>query len=221
MRRIKFNLSQEPVNGWDAAIGLTEGYLAAKDKADRLLDLLPPDFIGRQRARCQSLFLGALRHGQRARYAYRPLMRRVPRPRLEAILLVTAFELQSEPAERQAKIVHHAVERSKAILGKPELGFLNAVLRQLPEALRAAADSPDPAVRHSHPDWLVAHWLEVFGPEATEQLLQWNQGIPPLYPKVARRADRAAGLPRCDRMGRVLPHRSESRLAGRPAGPAG
>jgi len=176
-------LSQGPVNGWDAAIGLTEGYLAAKDKADRLLELLPPDFIGRQRARCQSLFLGALRHGQRARYAYRPLMRRVPRPRLEAILLVTAFELQSEPAERQAKIVHHAVERSKALLGKPELGFLNAVLRQLPEALRAAADSPDPAVRHSHPDWLVAHWLEVFGPEATEQLLQWNQGIPPLYLK--------------------------------------
>ncbi len=184
MRSIKFNLSKKSANGWDAAVLLTEGYFSARVKADELLEQLPDEFIGQVRARCQSLFLGALRHGHRTKKACHPLMRKTPRPRVEAVLLVAGFEFVAEPEERHPKIVHHAVERSKALLQTHELPFLNAVLRKLPGALAEIQESGDLAARYSHPDWLVTHWLETFGHGATSALLDWNQQIPPLYLKL-------------------------------------
>ncbi|MFP4157496.1 MAG: RsmB/NOP family class I SAM-dependent RNA methyltransferase [Opitutales bacterium] len=160
-----------------------EGYLSANLKSDQILEQLPDSFIGQDRARCQSLFLGALRWGHRTRKAYRPLLRKSARDRVEAILLVAGYEIDCEPAGRHPKIIHHAVERSKPLVRAKEQGFLNAVLRQLPGQLCALDTSGDLAARESHPDWLVTHWLEIFGLEATSALLKWDQQIPPLYLK--------------------------------------
>lgn len=172
------NLSKKPVNAWDAAVLMVEAYFTSALKADQILELLPDDFSGQRRASCQSLFLGALRHGHRSRAACQPLLRKVPRPLVEAILLVAGFEFFSEPPERQPKIVHHAVERSKGLVNRFEQGFLNAVLRKLPAAIAAIDLDSAPADFYSHPDWLLAHWLEQFGAEDSRALLQWNQQIP-------------------------------------------
>ena len=182
MRSIKFEISSKAESGWVYAVLLTENYLSGSRKADELLGELPPEIAGQTRSSAQSLFLGALRHGHRIRKALKPLLRKAPRPIVEAVLLVTGFELISESAERHPKIVHHAVGQAKSLVKQSEQGLLNAVLRKLGPAL-AAIPQKDFAGFFSHPQWLISRWVDEFGADATCQLLTWNQQIPKTYLK--------------------------------------
>lgn len=198
MRSIKFSLSRKSATGWDAAVRLTEAYLIGDRKADQLLDELPEDFTGDRRAACQSLFLGALRHGHRTRAALKELLRKKTKSHVEAILLVTGYEILDAEVERQPKIIHHAVERSKQLINRFEQGFLNAVLRKLPSALTQIDEKQDPAAFYSHPQWLVTRWQQEF-PESYRQLLAWDQGIPATYLKLYdSEIKRPAGLEATD-----------------------
>jgi 16S rRNA (cytosine967-C5)-methyltransferase len=183
MRSIKLSLSSKSITGWDAAVYLVEAYLIGEQKADQLLNQLPENFVGDRRAACQSLFLGALRHGHRTRVALQGLLRKKTKSSVEAVLLVSGYEILDAEAERHPKIIHHAVERSKQVVNRFEQGFLNAILRKLPAALEQIKAQKAPAAYYSHPDWLVEHWQKEF-PEAYTRLLKWNQGIPPTYLKV-------------------------------------
>ena len=183
MRSIKFSLSSKTINGWNAAVYLVEAYLTGDQKADQLLDQLPENFVGERRAACQSLFLGALRHGHRTRVALQGLLRKKTKSSLEAILLVSGYEMFVAEADRHPKIIHHAVERSKQLVNRFEQRFLNAILRKLPLALENIQAQKSPAAFHSHPEWLVERWQGEF-PKTCTQLLEWNQGIPPTYLKV-------------------------------------
>ncbi|MEC7230195.1 MAG: transcription antitermination factor NusB, partial [Verrucomicrobiota bacterium] len=109
--------------GWDAAVYLVEAYLIGGQKADKLLDQLPENFVGERRAVCQSLFLGALRHGHRTRAALEGLLRKKTKYSVEAILLVSGYEMLDAEADRHPKIIHHAVERSKQLINRFEQGF--------------------------------------------------------------------------------------------------
>jgi len=194
MRSIKFSLSNKSLGGWDAAVLLTEAYLTGDRKADQLLDELPSDFIGDRRNTCQSLFLGALRHGHRTRAALKGLLRKKAKPGVESILLVSGYEILDSDAERHPKIIHHSVERSKKLVNRFEQGFLNAVLRKLPAALASIDADQAPADFYSHPEWLVDHWQKEF-PDDCIQLLEWNQRIPPTYLKLYdARITRPGGL---------------------------
>lgn len=184
MRSIKFNLSATNASAWDGAVTLTEAYLTEKLKANQLLDRLPEGFSGERRATCQSLFLGALRHGQRVQHALQPFIRQKPRALIEAIFLVAGYEMLSSPAEKHPQIVHHAVERSKTQAALSETGLLNAVLRKLPEALDTTHPSNRPDAHFSHPKWLFKRWNKEFGPPTTIKLMQWNQSIPATYLKL-------------------------------------
>lgn len=178
MRSIKFSLSEKSANAWDAAVMLVEAYFTRHLKADQVLNLLPDDFIGQRRASCQSLFLGALRNGHRSQSAYKPLLRKSPRPIVEAIMLVAGFEFYAEPVSKHPKIVHHAVERGSKLVNRYEKGFLNAILRKLPAAIASFDEAAAPANYYSHPDWMVKRWLNEFGNERTHDLMRWNQKIP-------------------------------------------
>ena len=185
MRSLKINLSNDKISAWDAAVLLTEAYLGSGQKADQLLDLLPNEFSGGRRNTCQSLFLGALRHGHRTQGALKPFLRKAPRPIVEAIFMVAGYELYECEADKLPKIIHHAVQRSKQLANKAESGMINAVLRKLSKAYEAF-DENDTSVRsislkHSHPDWLVTHWSNQFEPEQLKALLEWNQQIPATY----------------------------------------
>lgn len=64
-------------------------------------------------------------------------------------------------------------------------GLVNGVLRNLDRRREGPPLPAEPAarlaVRHSHPQWLVARWLERFGPEAVETLLARDNEPPPLH----------------------------------------
>ena len=177
MRSINFSKSKSGPNPWDAAAGLLTEYLENPRKADALLDTLAFGEGSAARARAQSLFLGALRHGHRSRGVLGKFLQKKPRPVVEAILLIGGYEIHSSPKEKHPKIVHHAVERAKQSLSRPETSLVNAVLRKLPEAF-ASIDPDDMAMHLSHPEWLAGHWIQQFGAGATRALLEWNQQTP-------------------------------------------
>ena len=148
---------------------------------------------GAERARCQHLLFGTVRHLGRLEAIFGTMIPRTPRVRLRAVLLIAGFELLeagATPAEpgQDAKIVHHAVAQAKGLLSPAEARLVNAVLRKLasdPRLHQAVppdnAGAPELAWFYSHPEWLVQRWLVQFGAGATRQLLQWNQMPPPVY----------------------------------------
>jgi 16S rRNA (cytosine967-C5)-methyltransferase len=172
-------------------------WLENSERVDALLDSLPRTVVGVERARCQHLLFGAVRHKGRIEAHLCRLVERAPRPRLKAILLVAGFELiegegggDESAAGRErhaARVVHHAVGQTKTLASAPEARMVNAVVRKLAAALAEEkapgklANAEQLASWFSHPDWLVRRWLAQFGAAATRALLEWNQQPAPLY----------------------------------------
>lgn len=184
-------------DGWAAAVALTERWVAARERVDALLEQLDPSLPPQERARAQHLFYGVVRWAGRLEAALDGLMARPPRTKVRAALLVAGFELleaagagapetAAPEAGAVAKIVHHAVERSKTELSLKEAGLVNAVARKL--AGRLAEPPPTLATAYAHPAWLVTRWERLFGAEATRALLAWNQQPATVFARW-RRAD--------------------------------
>lgn len=171
--------SQAETSGWTTAVHLTERWLARKERVDSLLEQLTPGLPAQERARAQHLFFGVVRWASRLEAALAGLMVRAPRTKLHAVLLVTGFELWEGGPEATAKVVHHAVEKAKAVASPAEARLVNAVARKL--AGRLAEEPGTPADEFAHPDWLVARLTRLFGAEATRKLLEWNQTPAPVY----------------------------------------
>ena len=170
----KFNFG-----GWEAAVGLTERWLARAERVDTLLEGLPTGLAGQERARAQQLFYGVVRWSSRIESALAGLMARPPRTKVRALLTVAGFELLDGGADLTAKVIHHAVEKAKTVCSAKEAGLVNAVARKL--ALRLAEKPADMATELAHPEWLVARWTQQFGADTTRQLLEWNQQPAPVY----------------------------------------
>lgn len=179
------------LTAWPAAVNLLARWLDRRERIDELIDSLPPGLAGAERARCQHLVFGVVRHFGRLETALGRLVSHPPRFPTRAVLLMAGFELieaADSPAADGlvAKIVHHAVEQTKAVASKAEAGLVNAVVRKLALAL---AVPPPPklasadvlAEYFSHPDWLVKRWLVDFGAGPTRQLLEWNQQPATVY----------------------------------------
>lgn len=84
--------------------------------------------------------------------------------------------------------VNASVEMTKQVAG-PKLGnVVNAVLRRILREGVAVAPEADPIKRiardHSHPEWLVEHWMNDLGEEETEALCRWNNSPWPLFIRV-------------------------------------
>jgi 16S rRNA (cytosine967-C5)-methyltransferase len=181
-------------DAWIAAAQLLVRWLDANERVDALLGGLPRALGRAERARCQHLLFGAVRHLGRIEAALRPMLPRPPRTQLRVVLLLTGFELieageagGEKDEGKTARIVHHAVEKTKTFASAPEARLVNAVARKLAAAF--AAQTPPAALASgdmlaewfSHPSWLVARWLARFGAEATRSLLEWNQRPAPVY----------------------------------------
>jgi 16S rRNA (cytosine967-C5)-methyltransferase len=166
---------------------------------------LPRSFGGPERARCQHLVLGVIRHFGRLDAALQRFVAHPPRFSTRAVLFVAGFELldaigdgSHPPADGHvAKIVHHAVGQTKALASPAEARLVNAVARKLAAALvqpvpPVHAPADELAEYFSHPAWLIRSWQAQFGPEATHSFLAWNQTPAPVY---ARWRDATAGPP--------------------------
>lgn len=178
-------------NAWLAAARLTARWLDRRERVDELLETLGGTLAGAERARCQHLFFGTVRHCGRIEAALGRLISHPPRLATRGALLVAGFELveaigRPENEGMTAKIVHHAVEQTKVLASPAEARMVNAVVRKL-AGLLAAAPPPKLAPAEvlaeyfSHPAWLVRSWLAQFGAEATRKLLEWNQQPAPVY----------------------------------------
>lgn len=187
------NANNRP-DAWVAAARLIARWLERSERIDELLDTLGGSLNGPERARCQHLVFGVVRHFGRIAGALEKLVAHPPRFATRAVLFVAGFELieaqgKSDAAERDglvAKIVHHAVEQTKTLASPAEARLVNAVVRKLAGAL---ATPPPPKLAtaevlgeyFSHPAWLVRSWLVQFGAEGTRALLEWNQQPAPVY----------------------------------------
>ncbi|MGH9789581.1 MAG: 16S rRNA (cytosine(967)-C(5))-methyltransferase RsmB [Candidatus Acidiferrales bacterium] len=89
--------------------------------------------------------------------------------------------------------VHESVELVKRARKSSAASLVNAVLRNAPqqptEALMPANLPPADrlAILHSHPTWLVEHWLRTVGADQTSALLEANNAPPRITCAVASR----------------------------------
>ena len=183
----------KPSLAWPEAIRLLARWLDERERIDGLMDNLPSTLDAVERARCQHLVFGVIRHAGRLESEIGRLVVHPPRFLTRAILCVLGYELLEAAATPEAwegqvaKIVHHAVEQTKHIASPAESRLVNAVGRKLAGVLGAQkppgklATADVLAEYYSHPDWLVKRWLAAFGAEATRQLLEWNQQPASVY----------------------------------------
>ena len=127
-------------------------------------------------------------------------------PEVVFILRLSLYQVLHLDRVPASAVVDDAVDLTRGARKRSATGFVNAVLRntvrqrnRLP--LPARPDSPadrDAAlaylgITHSHPDWLVARWLDRSGYEATERWVQFNNDTPRLTLRANRlRATRDA-----------------------------
>jgi 16S rRNA (cytosine967-C5)-methyltransferase len=179
-------------SAWVPAVRLTARWLDLRERVDLLMEALPPGMEGTERGRCQHLVFGVVRHFGRLETILGQLVAHPPRFVTRAILYLAGFELIEAAAEGSdvgltAKIVHHAVERTKELASPAEARLVNAVVRKMANVL-SAQKAPGPiapsaalADYFSHPEWLVRRWLAAFGAAPTRSLLEWNQSPAPLH----------------------------------------
>ncbi len=177
--------------------------------------------LAADRALLQALCYGVLRDLRLlevllGRLAERP----VRAPRLHALLLAGLFQLRSLRVPPHAAVSETVA--AAAHVGQPAArGLVNAVLRRYlrERAVLEAAQPQDPAIRHSHPDWLVAR-LRADWPAHWQQILAANQTPGPLSLRVnARRTTRAEYQARLQAAGLAAtpsPHAPEALTLAEP-----
>jgi 16S rRNA (cytosine967-C5)-methyltransferase len=115
---------------------------------------------------------------------------REQKPALQNLLRLGLYQIFWLDRIPDHAAVHETVELAKQSGFGPQAGFVNAILRgHLREAnetkkLLAELKTSNPAIGHSHPQWLVEKWRKQFGEERTRQLLEWNNTPPKTFARV-------------------------------------
>ena len=99
-------------------------------------------------------------------------------------LRIGAYQLRCMTHVSPGAAVSDSVELVKAARKRSTAGLVNAVLRNLPEAL-----SIEESARHSHPDWLTDRWRTNLGEAAIQQFLRANICRPPTYVRLTNGAN--------------------------------
>jgi 16S rRNA (cytosine967-C5)-methyltransferase len=111
-------------------------------------------------------------------------------PDLQDILRLGAYQLTALERVPPHAAVDTSVALAKKVAGARGASFVNAVLRRLartvPVETSSGSVTVELAARYSHPEWLVARWIEAFGAEQTEGVLRWNNTRPKLVAQPAR-----------------------------------
>lgn len=167
-----------------------ERILETRAPAEGFLDAALPRLDPRDRPLLRELVLGTLRWLRRIDHvlvtaAGRPLDK--IEPALRAPLRLAVYQLLFLDRVPPHAAVHEAVEEARRRTHRGGAGFANAVLRRVARSPRLAdwpVGEADPvrrlAIETSHPDFLVARWLDRFGRDATLDLLAADNRPRPL-----------------------------------------
>jgi 16S rRNA (cytosine967-C5)-methyltransferase len=172
---------------------------------DAALELSMKGLEGADRRLAHELAAGVLR---RQTELDSRLERHVPRglesvpPLIRGVLRLGVYQLDQLDRVPPHAAVSTSVDLAREVAGAKAAGFVNAVLRRAGEAGNSGPNkesSPAPSVlnalsaRYSHPDWLVGRWIERFGTEDTEALLEWNNQRPVLVVQPGRESEAEIG----------------------------
>ena len=174
-----------------AAARILDRTLASRSPTDTFLDQASTDLDDRDRRLLRELVLGTLRWLRRldqvvGSVASRPLDE--IDPPLHSPLRLAVYQLLYLNRIPPHAAVNEAVEEARRRTHRGGASFVNAVLRRVAEQpqLEAWPIAETDAVRHlaiesSHPDFLVARWLEQFGEARTRELVAANNRPKPLH----------------------------------------
>lgn len=173
-----------------AAAWVLERTLGARSPVDTFLDGAQAPLDERDQSLLRELVLGSLRwlrrlDGVLLAASNRPLDE--IDPRLLPLLRVAAYQLLFLDRVPAHAAVNEAVEQAAHLTHRGGASFVNAVLRRIARSPKLAAwpvAEREPvqrlAAEKSHPDFLVARWVERFGLARTAQLLDANNRMKPL-----------------------------------------
>lgn len=173
---------------------------------DHVTDLLERGLAGEQlgsadRALCQTLVYGVTRWQMTLDWLIaRKTEGRTQKEALRTLLQLGLFQMFWLERIPNHAAVHVTVELAKQLGLGPQAGFVNAVLRNYTrerletEKLLRELKVSQPALGHSHPEWLYDRWLARWGAEKAAQLMEWNNSTPPTYARMNRLKTDAAKL---------------------------
>jgi len=106
-------------------------------------------------------------------------------PEVLAALRLGIYQLQFLSRVPARAAIFESVELVKAARKRSAASFVNAILRRAERGAESAqeviahcADALQLASCSAHPEWLVARWVERYGPPAARQICAHNQSVP-------------------------------------------
>jgi 16S rRNA (cytosine967-C5)-methyltransferase len=113
-----------------------------------------------------------------------------PKPSLQNILRLGLYQIFWLNRIPNHAAVNETVEIAKRKGFKSQAGFINAVLRgylreyEITQVKLRELDQVDPALRHSHPQWLFERWRRTWGEENARRLMEWNNQPPKTFARI-------------------------------------
>lgn len=184
-------LSSRQDNVRAAAAWVLERTLASMAPADSFLDSALPRFDERDQGLLRELVMGTLRWLRRLDHVIAAASSRSFEQIEEVLrspLRIATYQLLFLDRVPAHAAVHEAVEQAHQITHRGGASFVNGVLRRIARAPRPEdwpVTESDPvrrlAIEKSHPDFLVARWLDRFGTARTLDLLDANNRPKPMH----------------------------------------
>lgn len=174
-----------------AAAWVLERTLASLAPADSFLDSALPRFDERDQGLLRELVMGTLRWLRRLDHVIAAASSRSFEQIEEVLrspLRIATYQLLFLDRVPAHAAVHEAVEQAHQLTHRGGASFVNGVLRRIARAPRPEdwpVNESDPvrrlAIEKSHPDFLVARWLDRFGTARTLDLLDANNRPKPMH----------------------------------------
>ncbi len=174
-----------------AAAWVLERTLQSLAPADSFLDSALPRFDDRDQGLLRELVMGSLRWLRRLDHVITAASNRSFEQIEEVLrspLRIATYQLLFLDRVPAHAAVHEAVEQAHQLTHRGGASFVNGVLRRIARAPRPEdwpVTESDPvrrlAIEKSHPDFLVARWLDRFGTARTLDLLDANNRPKPMH----------------------------------------
>ncbi|WP_212508714.1 16S rRNA (cytosine(967)-C(5))-methyltransferase RsmB [Litoribacterium kuwaitense] len=130
------------------------------------------------------LVYGTLQNELLLDFSLRPFLgKKKLQPWVRILLRMSAYQMIQLDRIPDHAVIHEAVTIAKKRGHKGIAGLVNGVLRSAqrkgwPSVTEIEAMDERLSIVYSHPRWLVQRWIELWGEEATEQMLQQNNTPP-------------------------------------------